>query len=131
MKKSLEGRKILSGTDLIEERLIFFIKWKGEWIRDFSQDFLLELYQADSPVREMLTDIQTKSLTVMRDYFSQAMEQGKVNSDVSLEALMMWMNAMSVLFMDEGIKANFKSTEDMYKQLTSLYFYGITGKGKK
>lgn len=130
-KKMAETRQILSGTDMLEERLKLFVKWKGEWISDFSQDFIADMYSPDSPVKEMLQQQVSRSVAMMEDYFTRAKEAGKMNQDVSVTALIFWMNNMTRLLMDDSVRNTFSDTEDMFNQLSSLYFYGILGKGNK
>lgn len=130
VKKTEEARRILSGTDMLEERLKLLVKWKGEWVKDFSKEFVSDVYAADSPLKEILIQQSSESISILKDYFTKAKQAGKMNKDVSVDSLMFWINSMSNLLMDHSLENNFSSTEDMFNQLSSLYFYGIMGKGE-
>jgi hypothetical protein len=118
--------------EIIESELTFsgklerIFEYKSKNAEDLSMEFVADFYNPEAG--EILTLFNAtieKSMTLMREFFRKAQEQGELNPDLSLEYVMWLMQKSVELCGTQELISLFPNADSMARQVSQSLIYGI------
>ncbi len=124
-------RQFMDSDIPFEKKIEETIKLKLNNTNEISNEFLNDLYKND--IKE-LQDFMQKNINngiqmIFTDY-SKAQKKGFIRQDLSIDFLMFMLNYMVEMCTNEKITSMFKNPQEMIKEFTNFFFYGILPRTK-
>ncbi|MFZ7104125.1 MAG: TetR/AcrR family transcriptional regulator [Peptococcaceae bacterium] len=131
---SLLNKRLQEDMEVIESDLPFpqkietYISEKTSELSAMDPDFLRSM-ESDDPVIRQITEDFTKNkyIPLLLKLIEKGREEGYIQHDISNEAILIYIN----MFREGKHSAsllNFEQSRDLFKDLVTLFFYGIFGK---
>lgn len=131
---SLLNKRLQEDMDVIESDLPFpkkietYISERTSELSAMDPDFLRSM-ESDDPVIRQITEDFTKDkyIPLLLKLIEKGREEGYIQHDISNEAILIYINMFR-----EGKRSasllNLEQSRDLFKDLVTLFFYGIFGK---
>lgn len=121
-----EYRKIMDSDLPFEDKVNETIKLKMNQTHDISQEFLNDLYKnEETELQEFFKGKVQKSFEMIHDDYEKAREKGEIRSDIKIEFILYFLNRMLEMTTDERITRFYENAQDMIREFTKFFFYGI------
>lgn len=131
---SLLNKRLQEDMEVIESNLPFpkkietFISERTSELSAMDPDFLRSMKSDDPIIRQIAEDFtKNKYIPLILKLIEKGREEGYIQHDISNEAILFYINMFR-----EGKRSdallNFEKSRDLFKELVTLFFYGIFGK---
>ena len=102
------------------------IQLKMESSDEMSQEFFDDFHKNASPeLREHFNNVvHTNLQTILNDYI-EAQKSGDVRPDINPRFILYFLDKIFEMAKDENLMKIYKKPQDLIKELTSFFFYGI------
>ena len=108
------------------EKIKAFIFLKSEGSKDFSKEFIKDVYDAEiSPLQDEIYKLQVQSRAIFMEDLRKAKENGELRSDVNLDMIAYLINDLSIKIKDEQLLSIFDDFMEATEQLMKHFFNGI------
>lgn len=119
-------RDIMRSSRAYPEKVREIIRMKQEMTEMMSQELFNDLYKNAPPeITRHLHKIGTDLLSVVRDDFIQAQEEGHIRPDISPDFILYFMNHMIDMASDEHLIRMYDSHKALINEMIRFFFYGI------
>jgi len=120
-------RELIESGDSPAVKLRKIIELKLEGSKGISREFVMDLYSdPELGLKEYVEKITSESWAMIMDYFRKAQETGVFRKDIKPEFIMYYGQKITEMVTDEGLVRMMGSTEEVIRQLTSFFAYGIS-----
>lgn len=120
-------RELLKSDDTPAEKLRQLIALKVQGTKGISREFVMDLYNdKELGLKEYVEDLSKESWTMILDYFRDAQSKGVFRKDLDPEFFMYYGQKISEMVTDEHLIKMYGSTEEVIRQLTNFFAYGIS-----
>ena len=93
-----------------------------------SMDFLTDLFTTSSDeVSQFYHQKVDENIAIARSLFLQAQERGEIRKELDIDFIMAMFNYQTDLYEKPEFRARFKDGENMMKQMSELFLFGIVG----
>jgi len=116
-----------SFADLVRE--IFIMKL--EFMKVFSQHFLMDLYDAGIPeLEQSLLKMQKESLASARPLYEMGIQDGQIDKAVTFEYFLYLLNQVQQAYTDESVIAIYPDHKERLQVTFNQFFFGLMGRGR-
>lgn len=124
--------RIKNADASLQEKMQAIIAMKESAVSQFSPVFMHSLMGSDEAISSLMTPWTEMTMEAMREFFTQAQENGEIHPDYSVDFLLhIWMvvaadarsEAMVAMYGDDMVKLS--------KDFMNFLFYGTTGPPKE
>lgn len=113
-------------TKTFSQKLTEMLNLKSEMNKNFSMEFVADLFQSDVPeVLAFFQSITTKSIQITKDFFLKAQQTGEMNPHLNIDFVMWYMQKQLEIINAPEIKSLFPDVKEMTLQFSELIVYGI------
>jgi len=117
---------IVNSNDPFNMKMEKIIKWKGEMMNIFSQDFIKELVNSDvKEIRDYINQEIQKSYRESKNFYLLGKKEGYIREDVDIDFLFSVFSKTYDLFADEELTKKYQSPGVLFEQIVKLIMYGI------
>lgn len=121
-----EYREILSSDEKFEDKVERIILLKMESAANLSHELLNDIYSGAFPsIKEFLLKTSVESLSMIKENFHTAQEQGHLRKDLKIEFIMYMLNKMQELISDPALESMYSDSGEMVTEMINYFFYGI------
>jgi AcrR family transcriptional regulator len=121
-----EYHRIMDSDLSYPEKIERGIELKLKNARDFSQEFVNELYKNGDPeIMAFMQEMVKVSLDAFMSDFKTYQQRGEIRHDVKPEFMLYMLNKMVEMAVDDNFIRLFENPADMVRTVSTFYFYGI------
>lgn len=126
-------RDIMAREVPFEEKIRDTIRMKQDAAAQYSEEFLKDVYgDKKGEIIPQLQKISAEAMKMVMDDYRQAQEQGYIRKDLNLAFIPYILNRISEMVNDPALLAIYGDMHSIMREVTNLFFYGITSiTGKK
>jgi len=126
----LSSQEIIDRDIPFQDRIMELVKWKAEFVKTMSPEFVQELYTSGGYL-DLMKNVMQKSQELVYSFYTHGKQQGEINESVDIPVLMFWMNIVSDMIIEGKFNHLFDDPKEMNKQLRDLMLYGMLGNASK
>lgn len=127
-----EYQEIRDSANDFEKKVEKTILFKFDRTKDFSQEFLNDLYKGDfKELSAYFMRATSDNIEMIKNDYRQAQIEGHIRSDVKIEFIMYNINKMFETITDEKLNSLYLSPADLISEMMRFFFYGILSRDKK
>ncbi|NME70662.1 TetR/AcrR family transcriptional regulator [Flammeovirga aprica] len=126
----VEYNKIVDQKLSFRETLTQLTDLKVRFSRSMSKKFLeefLQMFSTKSEVMEELQEMQKEGRALFVNEIMKAKATGEIREDLSIEFMLSMLDHMQTYIEDPRHIEMFSSSQEMVKEITNFYFFGIYG----
>ena len=130
--KEMTGNMMIAYNEIIESENSFsqkmekLLQLKYESSNQFSMEFVADFFHPDSEeILGFYTQILQESLTLTKNFFVEAQQNGEMNPDLDINFVMAMMQKMSEVCSTPEMMTLFKDAETMTRQISQLLIFGV------
>ena len=131
---SLLNKRLQADMEVIDSDLPFpkkietYISEKTSEISAMNPDFLKSMKSEDPIIRQIAEDFtKNKYIPLILTLIEKGREEGYIQHHISNEAILIYINMFREGKRSEAL-LNIEQSRDLFKELVTLFFYGIFGK---
>lgn len=118
--------EIMKSDLSFEQKVEGTIQLKLEGTRDFSMEFLHDIYSGEFPeLSDFFMKTVQKSMKNIKDDYTEAQKDGLIRKDIKIEFILYFMNHLQNMISDPELEDLYDSTADLAGELVRFFFYGI------
>lgn len=118
--------EVVNSDLTFSEKLIQIFGYKYKKTKDFSMEFVADFYHPEAAeLLALFNSSVEKSMTLMREFFQKAQENGELNPELSLDYVMWLMQKSVELCGTEELQSLFPNADSMARQVSQSLIYGI------
>jgi AcrR family transcriptional regulator len=122
----IEYRSIMDSDIPFVEKVNKTIQMKLDNADQYSKEFLEDLYKGNVPeLHDYIMKYSEENFKMVAIDYTKAQQEGHIRKDFNIEFMMVFLNKMIEMAGDPNFTSLYKSTHDMVKEFTHLFFYGI------
>jgi AcrR family transcriptional regulator len=115
-----------------EEKVRMMIAMKVRNTNGMSGELLTDIYRdKEDELFRVLEDTKNRIMKIYIEDLMKAQKNGDVRSDVKPEFLIYMVDRFAEMIADNNLKAMYQSNEQLIKELTGFFFYGILPEREK
>lgn len=109
------------------QKLQKLILMKEETSKNWSMEFVSDLYSAkDDEIFTYYMNASQKSLRLFEDWLKKGQLSGEIDKNLNLEYINWLLRMMMEHFSSPELKSIFRNAEDMVRQVSHIFVYGIS-----
>jgi len=123
---------IVNSNDPFNMKMEKIIKWKGEMMNIFIQDFIKEFAKSDiDEINRYINQEIHKSYQESKNFYLMGKKEGYIRKDVDLDFLFTLYSKIYDLFTDKELAKKYPTPGSIFEQLIKIIMYGIISNGFK
>lgn len=124
------SQKIIDMDIPFIDRVMMLVKWKADFVKTMSPQFLKELYMGGGKYIDLMKDVMVRSQNLIFNFYNNGKEAGEINKSVDIPLLILWMNIVSDMIIEGKFNHLFEDPSEMNTQIRDLMLYGMLGNSK-
>ncbi|MCF8379821.1 MAG: TetR/AcrR family transcriptional regulator [Bacteroidales bacterium] len=126
-----EYQDIMNAEIDFEKKVEKTILFKLDRTKDFSQEFLNDLYKGEfKELNSYFLRVTSDNIEMIENDYRQAQFDGHIRSDIKIEFIMFNINKMFEMMTDEKLSSLYLSPTDLIAEMIRFFFYGILPREK-
>ncbi|MBP1046074.1 TetR/AcrR family transcriptional regulator [Enterococcus sp. BWM-S5] len=118
-------KQVIDSEQSFEEKMQYLIFTKGQVSKDIHADFYEALMLKYSHPDEHMVAFLKKGIILYQVLFEQGKAEGMISKELSMPALMLYMQLLTTSMQDEAI---YKDILPFSDEIMNMFLYGIYGK---
>lgn len=119
---------IIDQDSPFSEKMNQFIKFKMDYAKRFSKEFLIDFMTLSPKIHKYMVDFSEKNQLLFIHMIEKAQNNGEVRDDLSLKFVTLMFNTFIELREDDKLLTLYNNTEELTSDMINFFFYGIMGK---
>ncbi|WP_321386758.1 TetR/AcrR family transcriptional regulator [uncultured Enterococcus sp.] len=118
-------KQMIDSKKSFEEKMQYLIFIKGQVSKDIHNEFYEALMLKYSHPDDSMTEFLQKGIVLYQALFEQGKEEGMISQELSMPALMLYLQLLTTSMQDEAI---YKDILPFSEEIMEMFLYGIYGK---
>lgn len=126
----VEYKKITDQNLSFRDTLTQLTELKIKFSKDMSKSFIEEfftMFRENTEVMQEMMEMQKEGQSLFVQEIMKARASGEIRQDISIEFIMKLLDHLQLLMDDQKYLDVFSSSEEMIRETTNFFFFGIYG----